>query len=223
MKTFVVSDLHLGSRFTRAGLFLDFLSNLPRGAALVLNGDVVDRMCRVMPPEHARVLDRLAEESQRRTVIWIRGNHDEKHDPANKGRIEFRTSFSIDGVIHVEHGDDFTSESPIYQLFVRCFRAFHNMLIFFGAERVHVAFFAKNFPLLYEALRRHVRRGATEHARRNGFKAAACGHTHFAEETVLNGIRYFNTGSWTEEPVHYLEIDDDACRLMQYEKAKQQS
>ena len=220
-KTFVVSDLHLGSRFSRAGLFLDFLSGLPEGATLILNGDVVDHMCRVMPPVHAQVFDRLRAESLRRPVIWIRGNHDEEHQMDNPARIEFRTSYSLGRTLHAEHGSDFTSESAIYRVFVRCFRAFHNFLILLGAERVHVAFFAKNFPRLYEALRRHVRRKATEYARRNGFGAVTCGHTHFAEATVLDGVHYFNTGSWTEEPVHYLEVDGTACALKNYEPARQ--
>lgn len=217
MTAYVVSDLHLGSRFTRATLFLDFLARLPPDAELILNGDVVDRMCRTLPPEHQQVLAALRLRAERAPVIWIRGNHDSRFTLPDPGRIRFCTSHAIDHRLYLEHGDNFSTTGPFYRLGVRCFRAFHNLLIACGAEAVHVAFFAKNFPHLYSALCRHVRQGALDYGRRHGFTAVACGHTHRAETALLQGVQYFNTGSWTEEPVHYLEITDTACTLKRHE------
>ena len=31
-----------------------------------------------------------------------------------------------------------------------------------------------------------------------------CGHTHAAMDLERQGYRYFNTGSWTEKPLHFL-------------------
>jgi hypothetical protein len=52
-------------------------------------------------------------------------------------------------------------------------------------------------------------RNAVNVARENGYEAVTCGHTHFAEDMVVNGVRYINTGAWTEFPAHYLHISQD--------------
>ena len=38
------------------------------------------------------------------------------------------------------------------------------------------------------------------------FEAITCGHTHYAEDSVCEGVRYINTGAWTESPSHYVLV-----------------
>ena len=52
---------------------------------------------------------------------------------------------------------------------------------------------------------------ADARSRRHG--AVACGHTHHVEDVVIDGIHYFNTGSWTETPVFYLDVTDTDIEL----------
>ncbi|MEE4606925.1 MAG: hypothetical protein V2J65_37000, partial [Desulfobacteraceae bacterium] len=47
----------------------------------------------------------------------------------------------------------------------------------------------------------------------NGFEAVTCGHTHYPEDMVVDGIRYINTGAWTELPAHYLYVTADGITL----------
>ena len=54
---------------------------------------------------------------------------------------------------------------------------------------------------------------AVNFALENGYDAVTCGHTHFAEDIVLNGIRYINTGAWTEFPAFFLLITDNEMSL----------
>ncbi len=56
-------------------------------------------------------------------------------------------------------------------------------------------------------------RNAVQYARRNGFAAVICGHTHYSEDTVIQGIRYINTGCWTEWPPSYLVVNDKEMNL----------
>ena len=49
----------------------------------------------------------------------------------------------------------------------------------------------------------------------NGIEAVTCGHTHYPEDLVLDGIRYVNTGAWTEFPAHYLHITAENMVLNQ--------
>ena len=82
----------------------------------------------------------------------------------------------------------------------------HDMMIKFGSRPVHVANYAKKFELLYKILRDNVMKNAVNCALKNGYQAVICGHTHYPEDRVYNGIRYMNTGAWTESPAFYLKM-----------------
>ena len=87
------------------------------------------------------------------------------------------------------------------------------MRILLGAESIHVALYAKRFALLYRVLLRHVMLNAVEYARENGYRAVACGHTHCMEDRIVDGIRYLNTGAWTERTSHYLRVDGESLDI----------
>jgi UDP-2,3-diacylglucosamine pyrophosphatase LpxH len=40
---------------------------------------------------------------------------------------------------------------------------------------------------------------------------------HFAEDTVIEGVRYLNTGSWTEAPAHFLRVTPESVELLTQE------
>jgi UDP-2,3-diacylglucosamine pyrophosphatase LpxH len=82
----------------------------------------------------------------------------------------------------------------------------HDIMIKFGSSPVHVANYAKKFELLYKVLRDNVMKNAVNCALENGYEAVICGHTHYPEDRVYNGIRYMNTGAWTESPAFYLQM-----------------
>jgi UDP-2,3-diacylglucosamine pyrophosphatase LpxH len=93
-----------------------------------------------------------------------------------------------------------------------------------------VAEYAKNWKRLYRVLRNNVMINAVNYATKNGFEAVTCGHTHFAEDRVYNGIRYINTGAWTEMPTYYLRVTagdmvlkklDDAYETLQFTDSDQ--
>ena len=214
MRTIVISDLHLGSKYCRAGELLVFLGRLPSEATLVLNGDTIDRWQKNLPVDHARVLDWLRTQSRLRPIIWIRGNHDETYLMPDSADIDFRVEYAIDQRLYITHGHEFDNIMPRNPWFLHLFRALHHLRIKLGAESVHVARYAKKFPALYRVLRRHVALNAVEHARERGFAAATCGHTHFIEDSIIEGVRYLNTGSWTEAPVCYVDVDDTDVRLV---------
>ena len=217
MKTIIVSDVHLGSRHLKLQVFLRFLDQLPPEETLVLNGDTVDYRRRRLSPEHQQVLDRLVAESVRRRVVWVAGNHDARYKLNNPGAIEFARSFHIDKRLFVQHGFYFDNVMPYHKLFIAVFRLAHQIRIWLGAEAVHVAEYAKRWQALYRVLRKNVMMNAIEYARENGYAAITCGHTHFAEDLVVDGIRYINTGAWTELPAYYVVVDDTEIRLEPFE------
>lgn len=208
MSMAVISDVHLGSPHCRAESFMRFVRSLPDGVTLVLNGDTVNTYdSRRYPQAHRDALSLIRAESLRRKVIWIRGNHDERYVMENPGTIEFTSCYSIEKQLFMAHGNDFDNVMPHNRAFIILFRLFHRLRIMLGAESIHVAVYAKRFPFLYRVLLRHVTLNAIEHAKENGYPVVACGHTHFAEDRLQDGIRYINTGAWTEKTLYYLSVE----------------
>jgi len=213
VNTIIISDIHLGSDHFLRNEFEVFMRDMPPDCTLVLNGDTVDRWHLPLPPDHHRTLEQLKKESFKRRIVWVRGNHDEPYVMQDPGSIEFKPSHTLGKKLFIGHGYDFDNVTPYNRTFLVFFRMMHRLRVFLGAEPVHVAFYAKRFPRLYRVLRRHVAMNAVEYAKENGYRAVTCGHTHYPEDRVINGIRYVNTGSWTERPACYLQVNAEEMKL----------
>jgi UDP-2,3-diacylglucosamine pyrophosphatase LpxH len=219
MKAIVVSDLHIGSRYFQCALFERFLEKLPADHDFILNGDIVDAPYAKMQPSDRKIFDRITQLSHRQKVIWIRGNHDNGYVPAPFGQAVLAPYHIVADRLLITHGDDFDEIMPRSRWFIRAFNLLHDLRIKLGAKPVHVAQYAKKWPTLYGVLRKNVALNAIECAAAMGLKAVACGHTHFAEDRVISGIRYLNTGAWTEVPVHCLHVASDEIVLTKMETA----
>ena len=215
---FIVSDLHLGSAYFHHRNFLAWLDALPVGAQLVLNGDIIDEPRRPLPDEHRAVLERLVCESHKRPVVWVYGNHDAEFELAASGQIQFVDSWEIERRLLIVHGDRLDKLMPKHGFFKWLFRRFHRLRVVLGFQNVHVAEYAKRWRLFYRVLNDHVAKNALRAARQQGFAAVVCGHTHAAMDLEHQGCRYFNTGSWTEVPLHFLEVAPDRIALRIYEE-----
>ena len=210
MTTIVISDLHLGSRFCHHELFVRLLGRIPRDAVLVLNGDIVHNSRWPMPKEHRAALDLLCRESFSRRIVWVRGNHDLKFQPAATNKIDFVASHAIGKRLFVTHGAEFV---PV----ARLLRVMKAMLVMvtdrIGRELAPSLSIAKRVPILFYPLKRWTMTNAVRFARENGYEGIACGHIHTREDLVIGGIRYINTGTWTETPTFYLEVSEDGMAL----------
>lgn len=213
IQAYVTSDFHLGSTHCRRDAILQFLDSLAPGAILVLNGDIVQWSDIELKDDDMRVIERLRDISYERRVIWIRGNHDEDFTFEDQGQISSHDSFALKKRLFIAHGHHFDNIMPRNSLFVSLFRRFYALRSLFPGRRMHVAQYAKRFPRLYAVLRNNVALNAIEHARENAYEAVTCGHTHYAEARDIEGVHYFNTGAWTEDPSHYLEVDEHGCKL----------
>lgn len=215
MLTYITSDVHLGLPQCRTDDFLAFLAGLPPGARLILNGDTITHFHSdaTLSDEHKQVVSRIREEAERREVIWLHGNNDKKIKLGDPGRIVFARDYSIGKRLYVSHGDNFDYLMPAARAILIPVRLMYYSAARIKGSKMHVAEYAKRYSRLYRVLCRHVASNAVRYARRHGYAAAACGHTHFTEDSVISGIRYLNTGSWTEPNTAYIVVDDRNIRL----------
>lgn len=219
-RSFIVSDLHLGSAYFHHETFVSWLEALPKGVQLVLNGDIIDEPRKPLPVEHRVVLERLVSESHARPVVWVYGNHDAEFKLAEQGEIEFVDRWEIERRLLVVHGDRLDRLMPRHGIFKWIFRRFHRLRVHLGFSNMHVAEYAKKWELFYRVLSEHVARNALRFAREQGFAAVVCGHTHAPMDIERDGLRYFNTGSWTEKPLHFLEVTPNNIALQIYEDGR---
>ena len=218
METFVVSDIHIGSPHCRHQAIRNFLACLPAGATLVLNGDTLDRRGQPLGDEDRVTLEALRRRAADARVVWVHGNHDRSEWVTPSTDFDGCEEYAVeDAGLLVAHGDDFHTARLHHRWFVRLFRRLHQWRILLGARPMHVAEYAKRFHFFYRILCDTVAENAVEYAREKGIAAIACGHVHFAEERIIDGVRYFNTGSWTEAPSWYLHVTADTIRLVRWD------
>ena len=224
MRHLVTSDIHLGNHFSRGRQFTTMVQRLNSSITLVLAGDIVDAPGGLLSKDDVVALDAIRNRASNEQVIWIEGNHDKGYRLEEPGNIQFVDSYALDKRLYIVHGDQFVGIKMFRNaLFLKTFKLFHNLRILFGADPVHVADYAKKFRVLYDFLRRKIMNCAVEYGHEKNFKAVACGHVHFAEDTIHEGIRYINLGAWTEATNHCLLVNEEKMELITIENAMQDS
>lgn len=213
MNVVIVSDLHIGSSYFLHKDFQRFLMGIPEDHEFIMNGDILDDPYAELKLPHQYTLELIERLSYRNRVVWVRGNHDNGYVPRGLGKVQFKRFDSIKDRLLIVHGDDFDEIMPRNQAFIKAFKFMHDVRVKLGAKPVHVAHYAKKWEFLYQVLRRNVMMNAVKCAMQNGYEAVTCGHTHYPEDRVFNGMRYVNTGAWTESPVFYLLVTNDEMTL----------
>jgi len=213
MNAIIISDLHIGSHYLQSRILEDFLDSIPKDHEFIMNGDIIDQPYLKMTKSDQRILDRIEQISLGQKVVWIQGNHDNGYTPTGLGKVKMTRSYSIGKRLLITHGDDFDDIMPRSRVFMKAFKLMHALRVKLGAKPVHVAEYAKKWKSFYRVLRKNIALNAVSCAIENGFEAVTCGHTHYPEDMVVDGIRYINTGAWTELPTHYLHVTKDGITL----------
>lgn len=214
--TIITSDVHLGSEHCDRDAFHAFLDSLPGDATLVLAGDTLDDPTSELPAPDRQLLERIYALSGRQRVLLVEGNHDSGWRP-EVDTIVLQKAVVVDDTLGVCHGDSFDNLMTRHRWFIVVFKRLHRFRVRLGAAPVHVAQYAKHWPVLYRFLRRNVLLNALEFAREKGLSAVVCGHVHYPEHVCQNGIDYFNPGSWTEDRFHYVRVEHGKAELLEFQ------
>jgi UDP-2,3-diacylglucosamine pyrophosphatase LpxH len=237
----VVSDLHLGTKDSKAEEFIEFLEDHPTDL-LILNGDIVDGWAlnrgTKWKKQHTKVISKLLQLSNTTQIIWIRGNHDECIQDfigTNLGRIEIREDYKLTIERWVEN-DVFRNES--YYIFhgdvVDVFITKYKWLAKIGSVGYDFALWLnrvyntyrkwRNLP--YQSISQKIKAGvkvatnyindfettALSMATKKGCVGVMCGHIHQPEDRMIDGKRYINSGDWIENMSAILiGKDGDIC------------
>lgn len=218
-KTYIISDIHLGSDACEAKLLNIFLEDLEEKCdRLILNGDVFESIdFRRLKKSHWHVLSTLRKLSNKIKIIWVCGNHDGAAEIISHllgvevyENYQFTSGNKKILVLHGHIFDEFLDAHPIltwigdfiYNILQRIDKS-HN-----------IARFAKHSSKQYQRCTDIIKEGATKLAQKKGCDVVCCGHTHDATADLTKEIAYYNSGCWTEKPCTYIEIIDDEIKIL---------
>ena len=222
-KTICISDLHLGTKDTKAILLNNFLKHHSCDNLFLL-GDIVDgwkiqQNKWKWQQSHTDVIRNILGFAKRGTkVTYVTGNHDEFFRPwvahgFSLGNIqvvnqaEYR---SVDGELFLlTHGDLFDGITRLAPwLGFLGDKAYDGILWFnnhFNYARHKMGF---GYWSLSKYLKHKVKKAIdfvfkfeenlTDYARKRGFDGVICGHIHTPEIKTVNGTIYMNDGDWVE-------------------------
>jgi UDP-2,3-diacylglucosamine pyrophosphatase LpxH len=233
LRSVFISDVHLGSRDSRAGELLDFLASVEVDY-LFLVGDIIDfwslRKNFYWPQQHNEVVRAIlgkAREGAR--VIYVPGNHDNdmrEFCGSVFGNLEIRRKYvhsTADGrELLVMHGDEFDAAvkcsrwiarigSGAYELAMRLNRCVNFLRHAFGMPYWSFANYLKlrlKNAVRYVEAYEHAAAHAAVQRRLHGI---VCGHIHRPGIRTIDGVLYCNDGDWVENCSALIE--DMAGRL----------
>ncbi len=219
--TLLLSDLHLGTDAARAEAAIATLNTFWFDQ-IVLNGDVFENLDFTrLPKRHWKLLSRirkLSDPDRLVTEAWVRGNHDVgiievmSHLVGVPVYSEYRWEYAGRTYLAI-HGDQFDSAVGRSPAATRWLGIVHRPLRALDPKNRHlIAWLLKRVSAWRRELTR-VQEGAVRYARKRGVQTVFCGHTHEPVDTVVHGIRYMNSGSWTEDPCSFITVGEDGPSL----------
>jgi len=235
-KSIAISDVHLGTKGSKADLLLSFLRDAECDN-LFLVGDIFDgwRLKRnwYWAEDHSTVVQKILRMGRKGTKIYyIPGNHDEfmrQFLEHSFGNIELHNEMvytAVNGKQYIIiHGDKFDIVTMnmkwiahtgdwAYTLLLNINTAIHWFRSYFRLPYWSLSKWAKhkvkeavNFIGSYE-------RSLINYARIKQVDGVICGHIHSSNISVIDGIEYMNSGDWVESCTALVEHLDGTWEIV---------
>ncbi len=222
--TVIISDLHLGSKMSRAEAALQMLKTTSFNRLILLGDIFSDLNFRRLKKEHWQFLSyirKLSNPKRGVEVVWVEGNHDHGLSElmSHMVGIEVYQEYAWDyrGLRYLAiHGHQFDLFVVNNRMLSNVFTALHLALqkLAFGEQRL--VRFIDRFDSKWLRLSNKVMDGALAHARTQKAQRVFCGHTHEALRVERGGIEYFNSGSWTQPSATYITVDEKGATIREY-------
>ncbi len=239
-RTVVLSDIHLGSKYSKVAEVSDFLASVNCNR-LILNGDTIDGW-QLKKNDNAfwgheqsrffRTIIRMVELYGTK-VHLLRGNHDDFLDriiPTSLGKLSIARDMTIesgDVKFFVTHGDVFDSITSNMKWMAKLGDVMYNILLRINMlyNRIQSAR-GKPYYSFSQSIKNKVKKAVanasdfdkmlTDMARTKGCQGVICGHIHRPEDRMIDGIRYLNSGDWVETMSALVEDCNGNWKIVYY-------
>lgn len=237
-KTIVVSDVHLGTNGAKAKEIVRFLKH-HSCENLILNGDIIDgwrlRKSGTWKRKHTRFFSRVLKmiEKENTKVFYLRGNHDDFLDqilPLTFGNLKIQKDMIYESngkKYFITHGDIFDSITTHFRWIAYLGDAGYTFLLWLNRL---LNYHRQKRGLPYFSLSQYVKgkvKSAVSYidsyeeelskiAKFKGCDGIICGHIHKAENRMINGVHYLNSGDWVETMSALVELYDGSWKIINY-------
>ena len=219
-KTIIVSDVHLGTKGSKSKEIARFLKQF-HCDNLILNGDIIDgwqlKKSGSWKRKHTRFFNRVLKmmESQSTNVYYLRGNHDDFLDqilPLQIGRLQILADMTYESngkTYFITHGDIFDSITTNLRWIAYLGDVGYTFLLWLNRV-VNYYRYKKGLPYfsLSQFVKGKVKQAVSyvddyetelaKMAKAKGCDGIICGHIHKAENRMIDGVHYLNSGDWVE-------------------------
>jgi UDP-2,3-diacylglucosamine pyrophosphatase LpxH len=236
-KTIIISDIHLGSQYSRADEVVNFLKN-NKCEKLILNGDIIDgwalKSGSSWDENHMRCVRKILKISQEIDVIWVMGNHDDflaDFIPFNIGNVFIKRDIEHNGIngkrYLVIHGDIFDVFIKDMKWLAKIGSIGYDMCLWLNKwYNKYREFVGLEYFSLSKVIKDSVKQATkyvgdfethmVTYAKQNGYDGVICGHIHKAEISVIDGINYMNSGDWVESKTALVETYGGEWLIINY-------
>lgn len=234
-RTCWISDVHLGTRGSKAADLLEFMKN-HEFEKLYLVGDIIDIWALhrgiYWPQEHNDVIQKLLRKSRKGTeLIYIPGNHDEflEHFLGPYGSVAVRKNdvhTTADGrrilVIHGHELDVVVQNlgwlahvgDVGYKLLIHLNGLVNLGRRLLGRPYWSLSAYVKNEVKNVVGFIGDFENAVARYAEDHRVDAVLCGHIHHAADRPMGRIHYYNSGDWVESCSALVEHADGRIELL---------
>lgn len=234
-----ISDVHLGTRGSKADVLLDFLKDVEFDT-LYLVGDLIDiwalRRGIYWPQEHNDVIQKLLRKGRKGTeIIYIIGNHDEFlsafhghyasvtlqknaiHETADGRRLLIMHGHELDTVVQnmgwLAHVGDIG-----YVFLMRCNGVVNFIRRLAGLGHWSLSAYVKAEVKNVVSFIGKFEESIVRYAKDYKVDGVLCGHIHTASVREIDGTAYYNCGDWVESCTAMVEHFDGRMELLHFKQ-----
>jgi UDP-2,3-diacylglucosamine pyrophosphatase LpxH len=239
-KTIVLSDIHLGTKASKAKEVITFLKH-HKCETLILNGDIVDgwqlRKSGKWTKQHSNFFKHIISLTAKKKckIVYLRGNHDdflEEIMPLKIGNFSIKKYYILYGVekkYFVTHGDLFDNVTTKLKWIAKLGDVGYTFLLWLNR---HYNTYREKRGLPYYSLSQVVKlkvksavsfisdfeNELAKVAKSRNCNGIICGHIHQAAIKNINGIEYLNSGDWVESLTALVEDINGNWEIIKYQE-----
>jgi len=237
-KTIVLSDIHLGSKNSKAKEVVRYLKKNTCDK-LILNGDIIDgwqlKKGAKWKKKHTRFFRVVLKmmEKKKTEVIYVRGNHDDFMDsiaPFTFGDIQIVKDYILERkgkkylVLHGDIFDAITSNLKWlailgdigYNLLLWVNKIYNNRRIRKGLPYYSLSQVVKQKVKSAVSYISNYETELVKFAHKKGCDGVICGHIHHPAITQYDEITYLNSGDWVESLTALVENYKGKWEIINY-------
>ena len=240
VRSIFISDIHLGTKFSKADVLLDFIRDY-ESENLYLVGDIIDgwaiKRKFTWMQSHSDVIQKILRKARKNThVYFIAGNHDEFLRPfvpillGDRLKIEHEVEYED---LHgrrflVTHGDFFDAITMTkkwlavlgdygYDLLLHLNGVVNATRRVFGINKYwSLSKYAKDTIKSSVSFITDYEGMLASHAKHHAYDGVICGHIHKAEMREIDGILYLNCGDWVESCSAIVETLEGEWKIIHF-------